>query len=432
MILTPGLMYGDNGHLYINGCDAVELAQEYSTPLYVMNENLIRNNCKRYTKFITDNFKEGSFPCYASKALSCLEIYRIMKEEGMGVDVVSGGELYTALKAGFPAERIFFHGNNKTYDELELAVKNGVGRIIVDNLTELHTLNEIAKENGLKVNIGLRIKPGIEAHTHDYIKTGQIDSKFGFSIENGEALEIVREALTCEHIALTQLHCHIGSQIFDTQPFVDTVKVMLGFIKEIHNNTNHWISEFNLGGGLGARYTDADKPLEIEEYLTPVAEALNTYCADNDIPVPVFHIEPGRSIVGESGTTLYTLGAIKDIKDVRTYISVDGGMADNIRYALYKAEYTVLNASKNAGDTAENITIAGKCCESGDLIQEGISLIDPQVGDILAVLTTGAYNYSMSSNYNRIRKPAMVMVCDGKHRLVIKRESYEDILKNDI
>ena len=432
MILTPGLMFGDNGHLYISGCDTVELAKKYSTPLYVMNENLIRNNCKRYTKFIADNFKNGSFPCYASKALSCLEIYRIMKEENMGVDVVSGGELYTALKAGFPANRIFFHGNNKTCDELEMAVKNGVGRIIVDNLTELQVLDKIAAENNLTANIGLRIKPGIEAHTHDYIKTGQIDSKFGFSIENGEALDVVRKALTFNNLNLVQLHCHIGSQIFDTQPFVDAVKVMLGFIKEIHSTTNHWITEFNLGGGLGARYTDADAPLEIEEYLTPVAQTLHTYCADNDIPEPQFHIEPGRSIVGEAGTTLYTLGAIKDIKDVRTYISIDGGMADNIRYALYKAEYTVLNASKKTGDIAENITVAGKCCESGDLIQEGITITDPQIGDILAVLTTGAYNYSMSSNYNRIRKPAMVMVSEGKSRLVIKRESYEDILKNDI
>ena len=432
MILTPDLKFGDNGHLFINGCDALDLANEYSTPLYVMNENLIRNNCKRYTEFLSNNFKEGSFPCYASKALSCLEIYRIMKEENMGVDVVSGGELYTALKSGFPAEKIFFHGNNKTYDELQMAVKNVVGRIIVDNLAELQVLNKIAAEEDLKVKIGLRIKPGIEAHTHDYIRTGQIDSKFGFSIENGEALEAVKEALTCENLILSQLHCHIGSQIFDTQPFVDAVKVMLGFIKTIHNDTNYWISEFNLGGGLGAKYTEADSPLEIEEYLTPVAQTLHTFCEENDIPEPQFHIEPGRSIVGEAGTTLYTLGAIKDIKDVRTYISVDGGMADNIRYALYKAEYTVLNASKATGSVSDNITIAGKCCESGDLIQEGVSLADPQVGDILAVLTTGAYNYSMSSNYNRIRKPAMVMVRDGISRLIIKRESYDDILKNDI
>ncbi len=432
MILTPGLEFGANGHLFIEGCDATELAKEYSTPLYVMNENLIRSNCKRYTDFITENFKEGSFACYASKALSCLEIYRIMKEENMGVDVVSGGELYTALESGFPAEKIFFHGNNKTYEELQFAVKNGVGRIIVDNLTELHTLNEIATEASVKVKIGLRIKPGIDAHTHDYIRTGQIDSKFGFAIENGEALEAVKTALSYESLTLTQLHCHIGSQIFDTQPFCDAVKVMLGFIDTIHNETNMWISELNIGGGLGAKYTEADEPLEIEDYLAPVAETLHSFCKENNIPEPEFHIEPGRSIVGEAGTTLYKIGNIKNIKNVRTYISVDGGMADNIRYALYNAEYTVINAVKNTSDIMNGVTIAGKCCESGDLIQENVSLVNPEVNDILAVLTTGAYNYSMASNYNRIPRPAMVMVKDGSHRLVIKRESYEDLIKNDI
>ncbi|MBQ4568787.1 MAG: diaminopimelate decarboxylase [Ruminococcus sp.] len=432
MMLTPGLRFNEIGHLTIEGLDAVSLAKEYGTPLYVINEKLIRNNCKRYTSFISDNFKAGSFPCYASKALSCLEIYRVMKEENMGVDVVSGGELYTALKAGFPSERIFFHGNNKTPDELNMAVKNNVGRVIVDSLTELQTLNEIAIELNCKVKIGLRIKPGIEAHTHDYIKTGQIDSKFGFSIENGEALSAVKTALNCSNLELCQLHCHIGSQIFDTQPFADAVEVMLGFFAKIYSETGIWIKELNLGGGLGARYIDTDSPLEIEEYLTPVANALHEACQKMNIPEPVFHIEPGRSIVGEAGTTLYTVGNIKEIENVRTYVSVDGGMADNIRYALYKADYTVLNASRSSGNILNNATIAGKCCESGDLIQEGVDLIKPEVGDTLAVLTTGAYNYSMASNYNRSLKPAMIMVNDCTHRLIIKRETYDDVLKNDI
>lgn len=430
-MLTKGLSIGENGHLFIEGCDTADLRAVYGTPLYVMNENLIRENCKRYKAFFADNFSKVSFPCYASKALSCLEIYRIMKEEGMGVDVVSGGELYTALNAGFPAEKIFFHGNNKTEQELRMAIKYGVGRIIVDNLTELEMLNEIAEEMNTNVNIGFRIKPGIEAHTHDYIRTGQIDSKFGFSLENGEALEAVKKALSYTNISLCQLHCHIGSQIFDTQPFVDAVKVMLGFIKEIDTNFNHFIKEFNLGGGLGAKYTDADRPLEIEEYLAPVAEAFHSTCEELEIPEPAFHIEPGRSIVGESGTTLYTIGNVKEIKDVRTYVSVDGGMADNIRYALYKAEYTVLNASKSAGDVV-NATVAGKCCESGDLLKEGVDLVDPKAGDILAVLTTGAYNYSMASNYNRIPRPAIVMVREGRARVVVQRESYADLLNNDI
>lgn len=431
-MLTKGLTIGDNGHLFIENCDVDTLRNEYGTPLYVMNEALVRENCKRYKAFFKDNFSTLSFPCYASKALSCLEIYRIMKEEGMGVDVVSGGELFTALNAGFPEEKIFFHGNNKTEEELRMAVKYNVGRIIVDNLTELETLNRIAEEADKIVKIGLRIKPGIEAHTHEYIRTGQIDSKFGFSIENGEADAAVNAAINYSNVDLCQLHCHIGSQIFDTQPFADAVKVMLEFFKDIYSKHNKWISELNIGGGLGAKYTESDEPLEIEEYLTPVANMFHNTCNELNIPEPRFHIEPGRSIVGEAGTTLYTIGAVKEIKDIRTYVSVDGGMADNIRYALYKSEYTILNASKAVGDIVKNVTVAGKCCESGDLLQEGVSLVEPCVGDILAVLTTGAYNYSMASNYNRIPRPAIVMVKDGRSRVVVQRESYLDLLNNDI
>ncbi len=431
-MLTKGLKIGEAGRLFIEDCDAVELAKEYGTPLYVMNESLIRDNCKRYKKFFADNFSVESFPCYASKALSCLEIYRIMKEEGMGVDVVSGGELYTALNAGFPAEKIFFHGNNKTQQELRMAVKYGVGRIIVDNLTELEVINSIAAEMNSNVNIGFRIKPGIDAHTHDYIRTGQIDSKFGFALENGEAKEAVRLALDCSNVNLCQVHCHIGSQIFDTEPFADAVKVMLSFIAEIKNEFNFVINELNIGGGLGAKYTDKDTPLAIEDYLAPVAESFHSTCAELGISEPSFHIEPGRSIVGESGTTLYTIGNVKEIENVRTYVSVDGGMCDNIRYALYKAEYTVLNASKSEGEVLKNVTVAGKCCESGDLLQEGVDIIDPKPGDILAVLTTGAYNYSMASNYNRILRPAIVMVKNGKSRIVVQRETYADIISNDI
>lgn len=431
-MLTKGLKIGENGHLFIEGCDAVELAKEYGTPLYVMNESLIRENCKRYKNFFKNNFSEVSFPCYASKALSCLEIYRIMKEEGMGVDVVSGGELYTALNAGFPAEKIFFHGNNKTEQELRMAIKYGVGRIIVDNLTELDTLNDLAAEMVANVQIGLRIKPGIDAHTHDYIRTGQIDSKFGFALENGEAKEAVIKAINYSNITLCQVHCHIGSQIFETEPFADAVKVMLGFISEVKNEFGYIIKELNIGGGIGAKYTDDDKPLEIEEYLTPVADVFHSTCKELNIKEPALHVEPGRSIVGESGTTLYTIGNVKEIKDIRTYVSVDGGMCDNIRYALYNAKYTVINASKSAGEVVKNVTVAGKCCESGDLLQEGIDLIDPRQGDIMAVLTTGAYNYSMASNYNRILRPAIVMVKEGRARVVVQRESYADLINNDI
>lgn len=431
-MMTKGLIFGENGHLHIEGCDAVELAKEYGTPLYVMNETLIRDNCKRYKSFFADNFSGFGFPCYASKALSCLEIYRIMKEEGMGVDVVSGGELYTALNAGFPAEKIIFHGNNKTEQELIMAIKYGVGRIIIDNFTELESVNAIAEEMNKTVAVGLRIKPGIEAHTHEYIRTGQIDSKFGFSLENGEAGAAVEKAIKLKNIQLVQLHCHIGSQIFDTMPFADAVKIMLSFISEINHEHGYRIKELNLGGGLGAKYTESDKPLEIEEYLTPIAKAFHATCTELSLKEPDFFIEPGRSIVGESGTTLYTVGSIKEIKNIRTYLSVDGGMSDNIRYALYKSEYTLLNASKAQGGILKNVTVAGKCCESGDIIQEGVDLIDPHTGDVLAVLTTGAYNYSMASNYNRNPRPAIVMVKEGRSRVVVQRESYADLLNNDI
>ena len=355
-----------------------------------------------------------------------------MKEEGMGVDVVSGGELYTALNAGFPADKIFFHGNNKTEQELRMAIKYGVGRIIVDNLTELELLNSIASEVNSNVKIGFRIKPGIDAHTHDYIRTGQIDSKFGFALENGEAKEAVKKALSLSNVTPCQVHCHIGSQIFDTEPFADAVKVMLNFIAEIKNDFNYEIRELNLGGGLGAKYTDADKPLEIEEYLTPVAEVFHSECERLEINEPSFHIEPGRSIVGESGTTLYTVGNVKEIKGVRTYVSVDGGMCDNIRYALYKAEYTVLNASKNVGEILKNATIAGKCCESGDVLQEGVDLVAPEHGDILAVLTTGAYNYSMASNYNRVPRLPVVMLDGERDYLAVRRETPEDVAGLDV
>lgn len=431
-MLTEGLSFNENGHLFIENCDTTELANNYGTPLYVMNEALIRNNCRRYKSFFKNNFSAESYPCYASKAFCCLEIYRIMKEEGMGVDVVSGGELYTALNAGFPAEKIFFHGNNKTEQELRMAIKYGVGRIIVDNFTELELVDNLAREVNKCVCIGLRIKPGIEAHTHEYIRTGQIDSKFGFALENGEAFEAVKKAIELNNVNLSQLHCHIGSQIFDTVPFTDAVKIMLEFIASIKCNLDFEINELNLGGGLGAKYTDSDMPLEIEEYLTPICETFHSTCERLNLREPEFHIEPGRSIVGEAGTTLYKIGAVKNIPNIRTFVSVDGGMSDNIRYALYKSEYTIINASKSTGSVVENVTVAGKCCESGDLLQENIKLTDPQPGDILAVLTTGAYNYSMASNYNRILRPAIVMVAKGRSRVVVQRESYADLLNNDI
>ncbi|WP_444657748.1 diaminopimelate decarboxylase [Caproiciproducens sp. R2] len=420
------------GHLTIGGCDTVELAQEYGTPLYMMDEDSIRRNCRMYRSSFDRYYNGHGMPLYASKAFSCKEICRIVNEEKLGLDVVSGGELYTALSAGFPAERIHFHGNNKTTDEIAFALRSGVGHIVVDNLTELHTLNEMALAMGKTADITIRVKPGIDAHTHEFIRTGQIDSKFGFALETGEAMEAVKAAIRCKNINLTGLHCHIGSQIFDIQPFVLAAEVMLSFIDRIKRETGIIVRELNLGGGFGIQYTDSDTPVAYDQYMKTVSEEVRSCCKALGFDIPFLYLEPGRSIVGEAGITLYTIGAVKKIPDVRTYVSVDGGMTDNPRYALYRAGYTALVANKASLAAAEEVTIAGKCCESGDLIQENTMIQPAQPGDTLAVLSTGAYNYSMASNYNRIPRPAVVMVHNGMARVIVKRETYEDLIRNDI
>ncbi len=431
-MLNPDMNINTAGHLVIGGCDTLDLAKEYGTPLYVMNEKVIRNNLRAYKNAFVKYYGGNGRAYFASKAFCCLEMCRIVKSEGLGLDVVSGGELYTAMKADFPAEIINFHGNNKTYDELKAAVSYGVGKIIVDNLNELALLDAIAKELSKKVSISLRIKPGVEAHTHEYIKTGQIDSKFGFAIENGEALDAVKAALECNNLMLDGIHCHIGSQIFDLEPFEDGAEIMLGFMKKLSDELSVNIEELNLGGGFGIKYVDIDSSRPFEEYIEAVSKKVKEVCEKLNMDVPFISVEPGRSIVGEAGVTLYTVGGIKNIPDIRTYLSVDGGMNDNIRYALYNAEYTVLNAARADKENEITVTVAGKCCESGDLIQEGVELPITEIGDILCVLSTGAYNYSMASNYNRIPRPAVVMVNDGKSRVIVKRETLEDIIKNDI
>ncbi|MGN0452752.1 MAG: diaminopimelate decarboxylase [Ruminococcus sp.] len=432
MMLNPSQSVGANGHLIIGGCDALELAQEYGTPLYVMNEPVIRDNLRSYKGAFEKHFDGKGRAYFASKAFSCLEMCRIVKSEGLGLDVVSGGELYTAMKAGFPAEVINFHGNNKTYDEIDMALEYGVGKIIVDSIEELALVDRLAKDKGKIAGISLRIKPGVEAHTHEYIRTGQIDSKFGFAIENGNAIKAVEAALKYDNINLSGLHCHIGSQIFELEPFVDAAEIMMDFFAEIKEKFSYTIEELNLGGGIGIKYVDTDTPKPFDMYIEAMSKAIKNKASQLSLDMPFVSIEPGRSVVGEAGVTLYTVGGIKVIPDVRTYLSVDGGMTDNIRYALYKSEYTVVNAVNMCGDNTMTVTVAGKCCESGDLIQENVSLPDTKIGDILAVLSTGAYNYSMASNYNRIRRPAVVMVNEGKHRVIINRESFEDIIKNDI
>lgn len=432
MLISDCLNTNTLGHLTIGGCDTIELAQKFGTPLYVMDEDKIRKTCKMYRSSIDKYYNGKGMPLFASKAFSCKEICRIVKEEKLGLDVVSGGELFTALSTGFPPEDIHFHGNNKTEDEIIFALQSNVGHIIVDNLTELHTIDKTAARMNKKVNISLRIKPGIDAHTHQFIRTGQIDSKFGFALETGEAMEAVKVAAQYTNVNIKGVHCHIGSQIFDIQPFVLAAKIMLGFIKQIKDETGIIIEELNLGGGFGIKYIDTDTPVAYDKYMELVAETVNSRCKELELDVPFIFIEPGRSIVGEAGITLYKVGAIKQIPHIRTYVSIDGGMGDNPRYALYKSSYTAVIANKANLPADEKVTIAGKCCESGDLIQENTMIQSTEVGDTLAILSTGAYNYSMSSNYNRIPKPAVVMVHNGNTKVIVKRETYEDIVRNDI
>ncbi|MBC8569556.1 diaminopimelate decarboxylase [Zongyangia hominis] len=432
MFISDCLGLSDAGHLTIGGADTLMLAEKYGTPLYVMDEDNIRENCRLYKKSIDKYYDGRGLVTYASKAFCCKEICRVAADEGLGLDVVSAGELYTARQADFPMEKIFFHGNNKTIEELSMALSYGVGRIVVDNLTELEILNTLARSLNRKANVFFRIKPGIDAHTHDFVRTGQIDSKFGLALETGEALAAVKEAISFENICLKGIHCHIGSQIFDIEPFEHAAQVMLGFIAQVKTETGYEIEELNLGGGFGIKYITEHDPVEYDRYMQRVAVTVDDTCKELGIRRPFIVIEPGRSIAGPAGITLYTVGAVKEIPHVRTYVSIDGGMTDNPRYALYHSEYECLVASRAGEPREKTVTIAGKCCESGDLIGEGMRIQEVKPGDVVAVLATGAYNYSMSSNYNRIPKPAIVFVKGGKDRLVVKRETLEDVIRNDL
>ncbi len=432
MLLTDNLSINEKNHLVIGKSDTVDLAKKYGTPLYVLDEDMVRENCRAYKNAIDKYYGGKGLALYASKALSCKHMYKTVMEEGLGADVVSGGELYTAYKAGFPMDKIYFHGNNKTYDELEMAVSLGVSHIVVDNYTELEALNEIAKEKGTVQSIMFRIKPGVDAHTHDFVKTGQIDSKFGVALENGEAFEMVEKALEYKNVNLDGFHCHIGSQIFDVEPFCHSAEVMMDFIGEIKKRYGKEITHLNLGGGFGVKYVDSDDPIPYDLYIKEVSKVISDKAQELGINVPFMLMEPGRSIVASAGITLYTVGNVKDIKNVRKYISIDGGMGDNPRYILYGSEYTAVLANRADSPYDDVATIVGKCCESGDIIIENGKVQRAEAGDILAVLTTGAYNYSMSSNYNRIPRPAMVRVKGGEDKIIIKRETYEDIIRNDI
>lgn len=431
-MLTPNLTVNASGHLCIGGVDTTMLAKTHGTPLYVLDENMIRENCRGFERVISEEYGGKGLICYASKALSCKELYRVVDSEGLGCDVVSGGELYTALQAGMPAEKIVMHGNSKPNSELQMAVSHDVGRIVCDNLPELKRLDQIAGAAGKTVNVMLRIKPGIDAHTHDFVKTGQIDSRFGFALETGEAMQAVKAASLYPNLRLVGLHCHIGSQILDTEPFAEAARVMVRLMNQVRAELGITLTELNLGGGPGIRYTEHDDPKPFGEIVRAILAALKGICTELDFPEPFVLFEPGRSIVGGAGLTLYTVMAKKVIPNIRTYVLVDGGMCDNPRYALYHSEYEALIANKAGQPRDERVTIGGKCCESGDLIGEDMPLQAAEEDDILAVLATGAYNYSMASNYNRNPRAEIVMVRDGEARTIVKRETYEDIIQNDL
>ena len=431
MITSTCLSTNEENHLTIGGIDTTELAAEYGTPLYVIDEDAVRKNCRLYVDSMNRFYDGNGLILYASKALCNTALCKIVVSENMGVDVVSGGELYTAYKAGVPMEKVYFHGNNKTPDEIKLALELNVGRFVVDNCHELLLLDSLCKDMGKKASVLFRVTPGIDAHTHDFIMTGQIDCKFGVIMENGDAMEAYRLASTLENIEVVGAHCHIGSQIFDLDPFCEAAKIMMNFIGDVKDTLGLTLTELNLGGGFGICYTEKDDPISYDKYMEAVSKVVKATAAERNIALPKILMEPGRSIIAPAGITLYTVGSVKNIPNVRNYLAVDGGLGDNPRYILYQAEYDFELANRINDEKNEVYTIAGKCCESGDLLGENISLPEAKSGDILAVLATGAYNYSMSSNYNRIPRPAMVMVSNGKSRVVVKRETYEDILRND-
>ena len=431
-MLHTNLGINENGHLTIGGLDTIKLAKEYKTPLYVLDENRVREKCRTYINAMKKYFGGESKALYASKALSFKEIYRIVKDEGMAIDVVSGGEIYTAKEAGFPMENVYFHGNNKTDDEIEFAMDCGIGYFMADCREELMAIDAVAQKKGIVQKIIMRLTPGIDTHTYEAVKTGQVDSKFGTAIETGQAIELTKFALSLENLSLEGFHCHIGSQVFDGQTFCDGADVMLDYIALCKKELGYEAKILNLGGGYGVRYVESDPYLDIEESIGEVSRHIKAQCEKTGVKMPTILMEPGRSIVADAGLTLYSVGSVKTITGYKSYVAIDGGMTDNPRYALYGSQYTALIANKANEKADFRCTIAGKCCESGDLIAEDIMLQSCEKGDTLAVLVTGAYNYSMASNYNRIPRPALVIVKDGESRIAVKRESYADITRNDI
>jgi len=424
-----GSMEVIGNNLFIGGILSKDLCEQFGTPLYVYDEDLLVENLRRYKNSFNHGINEIA---YAGKAFLTIAMCQLIKSQGVSLDVVSGGEIYTAVKSGFPMDKVYFHGNNKTEDEIRMGVESKIGRFVVDNYYELQLVNKIAREKGVIQDILIRVSPGISAHTHKYIMTGQVDSKFGFSIFSDVTIEVIKEACQLDNINFCGIHSHIGSQIFETEPYLQEIEVLLSYCKKLIDNNNIEVKELDLGGGFGIYYKKGDEPKEIEDICGSILKHSKKVSEDLNVKLPKLIIEPGRSIVGNAGTTLYTIGSIKDIENVKKYVSVDGGMTDNIRPALYDAEYECIIANGVHGSEKEQVTISGKCCESSDILLDKVSMPKAESGDILAILSTGAYGYSMSSNYNKILKAAVVFVKDGSARLVCERQSYEDLIKNEI
>ena len=435
-MICNNLSVNERDHLCFAGQDTVELAAQYGTPLYLMDEDRIRQRCRTYRTALRDAFGEKANALYASKAASFRQMYRIMKEEGMGVDVVSSGEVYTAVSAGFPMDRAYFHSNNKTDADIAYAMDHAIGYFVADNREELDAVERLAGERGICQKVLLRLTPGIDPHTYAAVATGNVDSKFGSAIETGQAEEITAYALALPHVHLSGFHCHVGSQVFDSDVFLRAAAIMLDFVALVKEKYGYVTEELDLGGGYGVRYLESDPEIDIAANIQLVGKAVCAQCEALGLELPAIRMEPGRSIVADAGMTLYTAGTVKRIPGYKNYVSVDGGMTDNPRFALYRSSYTVLLANR-VGDMEQKpqfrCSVVGRCCESGDILQENVPMPeDVTRGDVVAVLTTGAYNYSMSSNYNRIPKPPVVMLRSGESYVAVKRESFEDICRNDI
>ena len=433
-MLCSNIGINESGHLTFAGEDTVRLAAHYKTPLYLMDEDRIRENCRIYKTAMERAFGAGSYPLYASKAASFKRMYTIMQEEKMAIDVVSAGEIATAKRAGFSMERAFFHGNNKTDADISYAMAANVGYFVADHEEELEIISREAKSRGIRQKVLLRLTPGIDPHTYEAVATGKVDSKFGVAIETGQADHFVQHALSLPNLRLMGYHCHVGSQVFDEDGSVyhNAAKIMMTFAVEMKKKYGAELQVLDLGGGYGVRYTDADPQVNIPENIEQLAGTIKSLCEELSLPMPAVLLEPGRSIVADAGMTLYTAGSTKSIPGYKNYVPVDGGMTDNPRYALYGSKYTVYLANRANEEANFRCDVVGRCCESGDIIQPNVLLPEPKRGDFIAVCTTGAYNYSMASNYNRIPRPPVVMLSGGKPTLAVRRETVDDLTALDM